>query len=241
VPDAIFENSRLAEIYDNLEADRYDLDHYVAIVEEFGARSVLDVGCGTGTLAVRLALDGLDVTGVDPAEASLVVARRKPGADQVRWILGDTTGLPPMAVDLVLMTGNVAQVFVDDDAWHATLRSSYDALREGGGIVFEVRDPSFRGWEEWTPDASMSTTDTVYGPVESWVQLTRVDLPLVSFRWTFRFLDDAITLESDSTLRFRSQAEIVASLRAARFEVDDVRGAPDRPGRELVFIARRAS
>jgi SAM-dependent methyltransferase len=202
---------------------------------------VLDIGCGTGTLAVRLALEGLDVTGVDPAEASLVVARRKPGADRVRWILGDATGLPPMAVDLVLMTGNVAQVFVDDDAWHVTLRSSHDALGAGGRLVFEVRDPSFRGWEEWTPEASMSTTDTVHGPVESWVQLTRVELPLVSFRWTFRFLDDDITLESVSMLRFRSQAEVVASLRAAQFEVDDVREAPDRPGRELVFIARRAS
>ena len=64
-----------------------------------------------------------------------------------------------MAVDLVLMTGNVAQVFVDDDAWHATLQSSYDALRPGGRVVFEVSDPSFRGWEEWTPEASISTTD----------------------------------------------------------------------------------
>ena len=239
MPDAIFENSRLAEIYDNLEADRYDLDHYVAIAEEFGVRSVIDIGCGTGTLAVRLALDGLAVTAVDPAEASLVVARRKPGADRVQWILGDATALPPMAVDLVLMTGNVAQVFVDDDAWHAALRSSYEALRPGGRLVFEVRDPSFRGWEEWTPEASMSTTDTVHGPVESWVQLTCVDLPLVSFRWTFRFLDDDITLESDSILRFRSKAEIVSTLRAARFDVDDVREAPDRPGREFVVVARR--
>jgi SAM-dependent methyltransferase len=239
MPDAIFDNPRLAEIYDDLDGDRSDLDHYVAIATEFGVRSVVDIGCGTGALAVRLALAGLDVTGVDPAEASLVVARGKPGADRVRWILGDATGLPPMAVDLVLMTGNVAQVFVDDDAWHATLRSSYDALVPDGRLVFEVRDPSFRGWEEWTPEVSMSTTDTVHGPVESWVQLTCVDLPLVSFRWTFRFLDDDITLESDSTLRFRSKAEVVASLTAAQFEVDDVRGAPDRPGRELVFIARR--
>ena len=80
VPDAICANPRLAEIYDDLEADRCDLDHYVAIAEEFGVRSVLDIGCGTGTLAVRLALGGLDVTAVDPAEASLIVARRKPGA-----------------------------------------------------------------------------------------------------------------------------------------------------------------
>ena len=240
MPDAIFENLRLAEIYDDLDGDRSDLDHYVAIATEFGVRSVVDIGCGTGTLAVRLALAGLDVTGIDPAKASLVVARSKPGADRVRWILGDATALPPMAVDLVLMTGNVAQVFVDDDVWHATLLSAYGALGPSGRFVFEVRDPSFRGWEEWTPEASNATTDTVHGPVESWVQLTRVELPQVSFRWTFRLLDDDITLASNSTLRFRSKAEVVVSLTAAQFVVDDVREAPDRPGRELVFIARRS-
>jgi hypothetical protein len=37
-----------------------------------------------------------------------------------------------MAADLVLMTGNVAQVFVTDDAWHANLQSSYDALGASG-------------------------------------------------------------------------------------------------------------
>jgi hypothetical protein len=34
---------------------------------------------------------------------------------------------------------------------------------------------------------------------------------------------------------------VTASLAAAGYVVDEVRQAPDRPGRELVFIARRAS
>ena len=42
-----------------------------------------------------------------------------------------------------------------------------------------------------------------------------------------------------STLRFRTRAEVEASLVAAGFAVADVRDAPDRPGRELVFLARR--
>ncbi len=78
--DAVFSEQRLAEIYDPLDADRSDLDVYTAMAEEFGAGSVLDVGCGTGTLACRLALRGLEVIAVDPAAASLDVARRKPGA-----------------------------------------------------------------------------------------------------------------------------------------------------------------
>jgi len=78
VVDLIFAEPRLAEVYDPLDPDRSDLDAYVAMVEEFGARSVLDIGCGTGTLACLLARRGLTVTAVDPAAASLAVARTKP-------------------------------------------------------------------------------------------------------------------------------------------------------------------
>ena len=46
-------------------------------------------------------------------------------------------------------------------------------------------------------------------------------------------------LTSDSTLRFRAKDEFVTSLASAGFVVDDIREAPDRPGKELVFIARR--
>ena len=38
VPDECFANPRLAEVYDDLEADRDDLGHYVAMVDEFEAR-----------------------------------------------------------------------------------------------------------------------------------------------------------------------------------------------------------
>lgn len=76
--DAIFEDRRLAEVYDPLDPDRSDLDAYVAMVDEFRSRSVLDIGCGTGTLACQLAKGGRDVTGVDPAAASLDVARPSP-------------------------------------------------------------------------------------------------------------------------------------------------------------------
>jgi hypothetical protein len=70
------------------------------------------------------------------------------------------------------------------------------------------------------------------------VAFTKVELPLVSFRWTYRFLDIGKEISSDSTLRFRDRGEIVASLMNNGFVVEEVRDAPDRPGRELVFIAR---
>jgi SAM-dependent methyltransferase len=158
VVDAIFAEPRLAEVYDPLDPDRGDLDPYAAMVDEFGARSVLDIGCGTGTFACLLARRGLTVTAVDPAAASLAVARAKPGADRVRWVYGDAADLPPLRVDLVTMTGNVAQVFVTDAAWAATLRAAYTALRPGGRLVFEARDPAARAWLEWNRERSHKRT-----------------------------------------------------------------------------------
>ncbi|WHY73657.1 class I SAM-dependent methyltransferase [Fictibacillus enclensis] len=86
--DEIFENPRLASIYDPFDSDRSDLDVYESMVNEFDAHTVLDIGCGTGTFACRLAVKGFKVIGLDPAEASLKVAKTKQGADRVRWIHG---------------------------------------------------------------------------------------------------------------------------------------------------------
>jgi SAM-dependent methyltransferase len=234
MPDALFAEPRLAAMYDALEGDRPDLDAYAALVDELGARTVLDIGCGTGTFACLLAGRRRDVTGADPAAASLDVARRKPGADRARWALVDAASLAPGEADLATMTGNVAQVFLTDEDWDDALLGARRALRPGGALVFETRDPWREGWKEWTREQTYRRA----GPVETWTELVDVSLPLVSFRTTFVFTADGTVLHSGSTLRFRRPEEIVDSLDRAGFAVEDVRGAPDRPGRELVFIAR---
>lgn len=236
-----FGNPRLASIYDALDPDRRDLEVYVAVADELHASRVLDVGCGTGTFALLLAERGHVVTAVDPARASLDVARAKPGAARVRWIEGDATRLPPLQIDLATMTGNVAQAITDDSDWQATLRGVYEALRPGGRLVFETRVPTRRAWLEWNRAASHRVTEIDgIGPLETWVDLLRVEGPLVSFRWTYVFPGGDV-LTSDSTLRFRERGEIEDALRAQGYVVDEVRDAPDRPGRELVFFARRPS
>ncbi|WP_454048667.1 class I SAM-dependent methyltransferase [Cellulomonas sp. Marseille-Q8402] len=240
-PDAIFADPRLAPLHDAFDDDRGDLRLYRDVAAELGARSVLDVGCGTGSLAVLLAADGLTVTGVDPAAASLDVARAKPGAGRVTWLHGDATTLPPLAVDLATMTGNVAQVFLDDRAWAATLRGVHDALAPGGHVVLETRRPEARAWETWTAEAGTERRDVPgVGTVERTFEVTAVDLPLVSFREHYRLPGGGPEVVSRSTLRFRSLDEVVASLGDAGLRAVDVRDAPDRPGLEHVVLARRS-
>ncbi len=142
--------------------------------------------------ALLLAERGVEVIGIDPARASIDVARAKPGGDRVRWICGDATALPPLRVDLVTMTANVAQAISDPWLWQKTLRVAYASLRPGGCLVFESRDP-------------------VAGHV----------------------------LTSESTLRFRERSEIEGGLSSQGFVVDDIRDAPDRPGKEFVFLVQR--
>lgn len=237
-PDAGFADPRLAALYDVFDDDRSDLDVYAALFDELGARTVVDVGCGTGCLAVLLAERGLEVIGVDPAVASLDVARSKPYAESVTWIEGDATALVDRVhdADLAVMTGNVAQVFVDDADWAATLDAIHGVLRDEGWLVFETRRPEVRAWEEWTtPPAEVVLPDGRRGTDS--MTVTEVRLPLVTFESTLELADE--TLKSLSTLRFREDDEIVADLEQHGFEVAEVRDAPDRPGREWVFLARR--
>jgi SAM-dependent methyltransferase len=242
VPDAIFAHDRLARVYDSFEADRGDLAAYLAIADELAAARVIDVGCGTGSLAVLLADRGRAVTGVDPAAASLDLARAKDPAGRVTWIHGDAARLPPLGADLATMTGNVAQVFLTDDDWSRTLQGLCRALRPGGHLVFETRRPAYRAWEQWAADTDRQVLDVPgLGPVERSLEVTDVSLPFVSFRYTYRFEADGAVLTSDSTLRFRDRDEVEALLAADGYQVLDVREAPDRPGREFVVIARLAN
>nr|WP_218885505.1 class I SAM-dependent methyltransferase [Kineococcus aurantiacus] len=230
----MFADPRLAPLHDLFEdPDRPDLAPYEA--RAVGAGRVLDVGCGTGVLAARLARRGVDVVGADPAAASLRVARAR-GVD-VRWLQLPAADLPALDADLALMTGNVAQVFTTDAGWDAALAGVARALRPGGRFVFETRRPAARDWENWST-APQHRDVAGTGHVTKRSELLDVTGALVSFRDTFDLAGTVVV--SESTLRFRDLPELEESLHRRGFTVQDVGQAPDRPGLELVVEATSA-
>lgn len=244
VVDAVFSHPRLARVYDPLDPDRSDLNTYVDVVEEFGARVVLDVGCGTGTFVARLVdLGEFNVVGVDPAGASIEIARAKVDTQRVEWIVGTMIGVAADSAwrghfDLVTMTANVAQVFLEENEWLSTLRAIHTSLQPGGHLAFETRVPADRAWERWTKELTRQVVDVPgEGLVEDWVDVTRVSGPFVTFESPTIFHADGERIESTSTLRFRTETELRATLSQAGFLNIDIRDLPYAPGRGWLVVA----
>ena len=242
--DIHYVDPRLVALYDIENPRGPDTDFYLGLAETLNALRILDLGCGTGLLTRELATPGREVIGVDPAPAMLAFARQQPGAEGVRWIEGDATVLGTPNADLLVMTGNVAQVFLDDVEWLMTLEAIHGALRPGGMLAFESRNPAARGWEQWNRKDSYYQFDSPHGPMESWVEGVQVDEGRVSFEGHNIFRNTGEVVVVKSTLRFRTYDEITRSLTDTGFRVQYVYGdwnkdAFSETSRMMIFMARR--
>jgi SAM-dependent methyltransferase len=238
-----FTDPRLVAVYDALNsyAPGTQPDFYLRTARECGARSVVEVGCGTGLITRLLLAEGYDVTGIDPSAAMLDVARARPGAERARWIHGNVGALDVTGVDFAFMAGHVAQFFVSDESWRAALHVLRGALRPGGHLAFESRNPAARGWETWGDRTTI--VDPVAGPVERWGEVHDVSGDVVSGRMHVRFLRDGDELVVDGPqLRFRSVDELRLTLDEAGFVVVQTYGDWDRSpldalSPEIVLVA----
>ena len=162
-----FFDPRLVAIYDTVNPIAEYETFYLELAARLSARSIIDVGCGTGLLTYELAKRGHKMIGVEPARAMLDIARRRPYGTAVRWIEGDVSKLSDVQADLAIMTGHVAQFFLDDESWQAALAAIHEALRPGGHLAFESRNPLVQPWADdriechpdWPSPTSRRTVD----------------------------------------------------------------------------------
>jgi SAM-dependent methyltransferase len=139
-------------------AKRYDLDEAEmfdpAVVEpavEFlaelaGAGAALELGIGTGRIAIPLARRGVRVHGIDLSEAMVARLRAKPGAEQIDVTIGDfaTTrvrGTFPLAYLVFNTIGNLTT----QDQQVACFQNVASHLGPGGCFVIEVAVPDLQG------------------------------------------------------------------------------------------------
>ena len=241
--DYLFSEPRLAELYDAFCAGREDFDFYLPLV--MSAKSVLDVGCGTGEL-LRLAREAGHtgrLCGLDPAEAMLEQARKR---RDIEWVHGDLASVDwRREFDLIVMTGHAFQVLVEDEQLRASLAAIRSALTEDGRFVFETRNPPARGWEAWTPDNAVEI-DACAAAWCEWHTKWRHPLSgnVVSFTCTFSSPSWERPLVSRSTLRFLDADSLSHFLTGAGLIIEEQFGDWDRQqltdtSPEIITVARR--
>jgi ubiquinone/menaquinone biosynthesis C-methylase UbiE len=238
-----YRDAELVELYDVDNPAGEDHAYYRALAEEIGARSIIDLGCGTGLLTRSLARAGRTVIGVDPSRTMLDYARRQPSSESVTWIHGDASVLPPDGTaDLAICTGN-AIMHLSPQELPRTLASLAAALRPGGTLSFESRNPSDRSWERWTRQLTYTERLTPVGQLREWLQVTDVREGRVVFDAHNVFPDGEDRVYT-SILFFRTAEEFQRELELAGFTeiawTGDWRGTPiGRTSPFFVFRTRR--
>lgn len=241
--DRLYHDPALVRFYDLDNGWGADLDFCLGLAGN--ARSVLDLGCGTGRFAARLA-GSREVAGVDPAAAMLDVARRRPGGDRVAWIEADArTVRLGRRFDLVVLTGHAFQVFLTEADRRAALATIAAHLAPGGRFVFDVRNPLAEEWRQWTPDLSRRLLDDPdLGRVEAWNDVSHdARTGIVTYETRYRALAGGGRWAATSRIGFTGRETLARLMDEAGLVVErwmgDWRGAPFEPASpEIIALGR---
>ena len=238
---ALYDDPALAQFYDTANGWAADFDYCAALARD--ARSVLDLGCGTGELAAALG-EGRSVTGVDPAAAMLDIARARPGGDRVAWVEADARDLRlGQRFDLILLTSHSFQVFLTDDDQHAALATIAAHLAPSGRFIFDTRNPAIGVRESREPTRRTLTHPTL-GPIEAWNQSTYDPaMGILSYKNGYRVLSTGKTASAPAHIRYTPREDLAAKITAAGLSVDtwlgDWHGAPfGETSREIIPLGR---
>jgi SAM-dependent methyltransferase len=139
---------RYAPLYDAWHADFMDTDAAVIKLAELAGAggTALDLGSGTGRLAVALAARGITVHAIEIAPEMVAQMQAKPGGDAVRVTVGDMTETElTERFDLVYIGHNTIMALPDQAAQVACFRNAARHLRPGGRFALETMFNQARG------------------------------------------------------------------------------------------------
>jgi SAM-dependent methyltransferase len=234
-----YNDPEIAEVYDVANALGPDGEFYLSQAGAIRC-SVLDLGCGTGTLCCALAARGHRVTGVDPAAAMLKLARQKRWADRVKWVESSAQEYrSERRFDLVVMTGHAFQCLLNDEDALAVLETMRLHLAAGGRVAFETRNPRVDWAREWATKEPL--VHVVYGEeVVETLEVTDKEGEFVSFTTRYQFPQKRLT--TSSTLRFLSREHLEELIGHSGLSVREVFGDWDASpfdgtrSREMIFV-----
>lgn len=139
----------LAKSYDRLTAD-VDYDDIVAFygkileTEALHPRTAVDLACGTGSVALRLAEKGLAVTAVDQSEEMLCMAQQKAqeAGVAIQFACQPLQRLLlPRGVDLAVCALDSLDYITSPEDCKLAIRRIYKALNPFGCFIFDVNTP----------------------------------------------------------------------------------------------------
>jgi SAM-dependent methyltransferase len=136
---AVTDYDRFARFYDRIMGDRTaEVERIRTYISTHlpAARSLLELGCGTGALLSGLAAD-LSVAGIDRSPEMLsVAARTVPGA---RLVQADITAFTlPARFDVVMCMFDTLNHVTTVDGWRSLFRCAHEHLSDGGLFIFDV-------------------------------------------------------------------------------------------------------
>ena len=115
------------------------------LAELAGAGSALELGIGTGRVALPLAERGVPVHGIELSEAMAARLRAKPGAERIGVTIGDfATAIVPATFTVAYLVANTIMNLTTQDEQVACFQNVAAHLEPGGCFVIEVLVPGLR-------------------------------------------------------------------------------------------------
>ena len=142
-------DERIAEGYDEASADMFDpavVDPAVAFLADLaGGGRALELGIGTGRIALPLNQRGVHVHGIDLSPAMVARLKGKPGADDIGVTVGDfATTTVDGTFSVVYLVYNTIMNLTTQDEQVACFRNAAAHLEPGGCFVVEVGIPALQ-------------------------------------------------------------------------------------------------